>query len=345
MTVPTPARAQSLERDAAVLAARRSTVRVPASTSNLGAGFDCVGVAVDLWLTATGAVTVREVGQHRERHIDPTAAPTIHRSGTLVQLGCSATEDLMLRAFVAACAYKGRDVPAGLVIHTHSSIPVGRGLGSSAAAVVAGVVLADDIMALGLTQRDTIDIAARIDGHPDNVAPAVVGGAALCVRTSTDSYEVAPLNIHPSIRFVFAIPDFEFRTSVARAALPETLPFATAVEAAARAAALVAGLASGNEQLLRAGLADVLHVPFRRDHVKGYANVTHAACEAGAIGATLSGSGSAIVAVVLEGDTDCVATAMAQAWRSLGVHAATLVSDADVGGTHSDSCDEPERPG
>ncbi|MGI8546435.1 MAG: homoserine kinase [Gemmatimonadaceae bacterium] len=345
MTPPARVRVQSPEREAATLAARRSTVRVPASTSNLGAGFDCVGVAVDLWLTATAAVTVREVGQHPEPNIDSTFAPTIHRSGTLAQLGCSATDDLMLRAFVAACAYRGRDVPAGLVIHAHSSIPVARGLGSSAAAIVAGVVLASEFMALGLTQRDTIDIAARIDGHPDNVAPSVIGGAALCVRISNDSYEIAPLPIHPSIRFVFAIPDFEFRTSVARAALPETLPFATAVEAAARAAALVTGLASGNEQLLRAGLADVLHVPFRRDHVNGYARVTHAAREAGAIGATLSGSGSAIVAVVLEGDTDRVPTAMAQAWRSLGVHAATLVSDASVGGMQSDGGNEPEPPG
>ncbi|MGI8508353.1 MAG: homoserine kinase [Gemmatimonadaceae bacterium] len=303
----------------AVMLPRRSTFRVPGSTSNLGAGFDCVGIAVDLWLTASATV----IG----------STYVVRRSGTLAQLDCAAEDDLLVQAFVAACRYRERDLPPGVTFEVDSAIPVARGLGSSAAAIVAGVVLASDLLAMALTEREIIDVAASVDGHPDNVSPSVIGGAVLCVHTGPLTYAVAPLRVHPSIRLIFAIPDFEFRTSTARAVLPATLPFATAVDAAARAAALVTGLGTANEQLLRAGLADVLHVPFRRDRVTGYDTVTRAACDAGAVGATLSGSGSAIVAVMTSGaDPHVVGDAMLAAWRSAGVEARILTSSADVEG-------------
>lgn len=297
---------------------RCSMARVPGSTSNLGAGFDCVGVAVNLWLTGSATAA-------GHTHV-------VRRSGTLAQLDHAAADDLVVQGFTAACECRDREVPAGISFDVDSAIPIARGLGSSAAAIVAGVVLANDLLGLALGQREIIDVAADLDGHPDNVAPSVIGGAVLCVHTTRRNYEVAPLDVHPSIRMVFAIPDFEFRTSIARAVLPATLPFATAVDAAARAAALVTGLRRASEQLLRAGLADVLHVPFRRDRVKGYDAVTRAACEAGAVGATLSGSGSAVVAVMIDGDSNAVATAMTDAWREVGVCATALISGADVGG-------------
>lgn len=297
---------------------RRSTVRVPGSTSNLGAGFDCVGVAIDLWLTARATIAGN--------------AHAVRRSGTLAQLDCAPDDDLLVQAFAATCRYCDRDIPPGITFEVDSAIPVARGLGSSGAAIVAGVVLASDLLELNLTEREVIDVAAGIDGHPDNVAPSVTGGAVLCVHTGPHAYEVAPLGVHPSIRLVFAIPDFEFRTSIARSVLPATVPFATAVDAAARAAALVTGLGTANRQLLRAGLADILHVPFRRDRVIGYDAVTLAACDAGALGATLSGSGSAIVAVTTDADPDAIGRAMLQAWREADVDAQVLVSSADVAG-------------
>lgn len=300
---------------------RRCTVRVPASTSNLGAGFDCIGLAVDLWLNATAMLTG-----------DGTDAPAVVRAGTLAQVVCPATEDLLWRGFVAACSFAGCDAPRGVAFDACSTIPVARGLGSSAAAVVAGVVLANDLLDLGFAEDELIDIATGVEGHPDNVAPSIRGGTVLCVRESDCAYHVAPLRVHASLRFVFAIPDFEFRTSIARAALPSTLPFATAVDAAARSAALVIGLTNADPRLLRAGLSDVLHVPFRREHVTGYDAVTDAACAAGAIGATLSGSGSTIVAVTTDAVADLVALQMITAWRAFGVRVETLTSSADVGG-------------
>lgn len=301
------------------------TVRVPASTSNLGAGFDCVGVAVDRWLTVH--VTV-----------GGDAQTTIERRGTLAALDLLAERDLIVRGFVAAC--EAAHVAAPRVhIEADSTIPVGRGLGSSAAACVAGALAANDLLALGFDADAIVNVAANIEGHPDNVAPAVHGGAVLGVPTAADhnpaasgAWYVAPLHVDPSLRLAFAIPDFEIATRSARSVLPRDVEFATAVDAAARAAALVAGLARGDHSLLRAGFDDVLHVPHRRALIPGYDAVVAAAIAHGAYGATLSGSGSSIVAVAPPSSAAAVATAMCDAWREIGVVAEGLVSAGEVPG-------------
>lgn len=302
----------------------RCTVRVPGSTSNLGAGFDCIGSAVDLWLTAT--VTCTEGG-----------GVSMSRSGTLAQLECPVRDDLVWRGFAAGCAYAGREAPANVAFDIHSTIPIGRGLGSSGAAIVAGIVGASRLLSLDLSDAIVIQIAAAIDGHPDNVAPAVSGGTVLCVPGEPGGYRVAKLRVHRSLRFVFAIPDFEFRTSVARAVLPQTLPFATAASATMRSAALVNGLDSADPAVLRVGLTDVLHVPARREHINGYDVVVEAARHAGAIGATLSGSGSAIVAVATAEQAPHVAAAMVDAWSGVGVGAESLVSSPSVVGFRTEA--------
>jgi len=226
-----------------------------------------------------------------------------------------------------------------LHIEADSTIPVGRGLGSSAAACVAGALAANELLALGFDADAIVNVAANIEGHPDNVAPAVHGGAVLGVRTAavhdaatTGAWYVAPLRVDPSLRLAFAIPDFEIATRAARSVLPRDVEFATAVDAAARAAALVAGLASGDHSLLRAGFDDVLHVPHRRALIPGYDAVVAAAIAHGAYGATLSGSGSSIVAVAAPSSAAAVATAMCDAWREIGVVATTLVSAGEVPG-------------
>lgn len=293
------------------------TIRVPASTSNLGAGFDSVGMAVSRWLEVTALV--RDTGAPLE----------IRRGGTLAGLASPFEDDLIWRGFIAACVALHRRPPGGVELDVTSSIPVARGLGSSAAAVVAGVLLANECFDGGLDSAAVIDIAASLEGHPDNVAPSMLGGAVLSVRTGGHRYRCVRLAVHPSLRFVFVVPDFEVRTSVARAALPAQLDHATAVTAASRAAALVLGLQTADRQLLAAGLDDVLHVPFRRDLVAGYDHVTTAAIAAGAIGATLSGSGSTIVAVATADAADDVCTAALEAWRAAGVSANGFVTTAE----------------
>jgi homoserine kinase len=286
-------------------------VRVPASSSNLGAGFDCIGVAVDRWLVATALPATGN-------------AIAIRRRGRLTAVSVAIEEDLLARGFRAAGG-------SGGMIDATSDIPVGCGLGSSAAAIVAGVLLADAALDLHLTRPQIVDIASGVEGHPDNVAPAVYGGAVLSVRTSA-GFVSTSLTVAAGLELLLAVPPFASDTKAARAILPKTLPHGAAVLAASKAAALVQGLATGDGALLGAALDDVLHVPFRRGRIPGYDAVVAAAHRAGAFGATLSGAGSAILAITPRARSAPVGAAMIAAWRDIGIEAELIRSAHPVAG-------------
>ncbi len=297
-------------------------VRVPGSTSNLGAGFDCVGVAVDRWL-------------HVAARIVPSGPPSVERQGTLRTLALAPEGDLLYRGFAAACRRAGREVPAGVTLVAESNIPVARGLGSSAAAAVAGAAAATALLDLGLDRAAIATLCTELEGHADNVAPSVYGGAALVLLTA-GQLVVTPLVVHQSLALSFAVPEFTVETKRARAALPDTVTHAQAVQAAAKSAALVHGLAHGDTRLLAAGFDDVLHVPYRRSLVPGYDVVTAAARAAGAFGATLSGSGPTLVAVAPLAHTAAVGDAMVRAWRECGTSAEAFTVARPAGGYELD---------
>ncbi len=303
-----------------------ATVRVPASTSNLGGGFDCVGMAVDRWLTASVLVG------------NGTPGVTLDRGGSLQSLRCAPTDDLLYAGFAAACARRGRPVPSALAFTATSEIPVARGLGSSAAALVGGAALADVALGLELGRAGVAMLVSQIEGHPDNAAPAAFGGAMLGVArddatdTTPCSYAFSPLAVHPSLAFVFVVPPYEVTTAEARAVLPKHVSFGDAVCAVQRSAALVHGLATGDDDLLARALDDVLHVPYRRQLIPGYDAVVAAARSAGAFGATLSGSGSAMLAIGRPEATSAIASAMAAIFAAQGHQADTLVTAGVVPG-------------
>lgn len=293
-------------------------VRVPATSANLGAGFDCIGIAVDRWLVAS--VTLGGTGI------------SIRRGGTLTAVRVRADQDLFTRGFRAACAAGGASpTGGGATIEAASNIPVGRGLGSSAAAIVAGALLADHALELGLSRSQILEIGTAIEGHPDNVAAAICGGAVLSVQTP-NGLVASSLRVSPAIELLIAVPPFPNDTKAARAALPHTLPHSDAVVAAGRAAALVQGLATGDGALLGAAFDDVLHVPFRRARIPGYDAVVAAAQAAGAFGATLSGAGSAILAIAPRERSGAVGAAMVAAWRMAGVQVELIRSTRPVPG-------------
>jgi homoserine kinase len=299
-----------------------ATVRVPASAANLGGGFDCVGVAVDRWLT----VSVRQGASG-------SAEPEFVREGTLASLTTRESQDAIYIAFRAAAHAKRIAVPERLRFHATSEIAVGRGLGSSAAAFVAGAALANEMLKLGLDKFGIAEVGTALEGHPDNVCPSVFGGATLAL-THAGKVIVSPLDVHPSLAFVFAVPEFVLETKRARAALPNVVPHVTAVQAAAKGAALVRGLATADEAMLAAALDDVLHIPHRRRLVRGYDAVAAAAVDAGAIGATLSGAGSSILALTRLEKAEAVGAAMVHAWQLTGVAAVAFTSAQRVKGYH-----------
>ena len=267
-------------------------IRVPCSTSNLGSGFDCIGLAFDRYL--------------RVEFVPGGDALHVTRSGTLADIGDPA--DDIIGALL-------RDHGAAGQLHLHSDIPVGRGLGSSAAATVAGLAILSALQHEELNVDVALRRATSLEGHPDNSAPALIGGLVAVVGGG-DVLRAIPLHLSEDIGFVFAAPQTTVATNAARRALPDQVPHAVATRAISRSVALVEGLAEGDPELLRIGFSDDLHVPFRAAMIPGCTQALDAAVRAGAWAATISGSGSGIVAVCAKGQEDDVAMAAADAFES-----------------------------
>jgi len=279
------------------------TVQVPATTANLGPGYDCLGLAL---------------GLHNE--------VTLARAGTLsVEIQGEGADSLardashmVLVAAAAACAAAGREPPP-LALRQVNRIPLARGLGSSSAAIVGGIVGVDELLGLGLTARQMLDVATAVEGHPDNVAPALLGGLTVCCATD-DEVLVERLEVAPGLSCVVAIPEFEVATHEARRALPDIVPHADAVFNLCRASLVVAALVSGDFAQLGEAMRDRLHQPYRAHLVPGMAEAIAAALDAGAHGAALSGSGPTVAAFMAGGGEE-VGAAMVKAFAGAGTTA------------------------
>ncbi len=271
-----------------------TTVRVPASTSNLGAGFDCLGLALDLWLEAS--VTAGE------------APPEYH--GTIAAL--DPAHDVIGRLL------RERGMLTGRHLTVRSAIPIGKGLGSSAAAIVAALALVQLLDGAPIDRDRLFDDAVEIEGHPDNAGPAVFGGLVL------DAARPTKLTVHPSLGVALAVPDAGVSTKRARAILPDEVARNVAVDQAGRAAALVLGLTTGDGELLRYGLVDRLAEPHRRPLIPGFDDAREAGVAAGAFGVAISGSGSALIALAERRDASRVAERTAHALSAAGNPAQAL---------------------
>jgi homoserine kinase len=311
----------------------RAVVRVPASTSRFGV--DGIGAAVDRWLTASVVV-------QREPH----ATTTVQRGGTLAKLDVAPDADWIAIGVDAACKAAGRVTPRALRIRTSSQIPVGRGLGSSAAAVVAGATAATGILNLSLTDDELLDACAEVEGSRENVAAAIFGGVQLAAPGTTR--RTTSLVMANGLSLAFAVPDFSVEPTRGGNVLPNQAARATASHEAGLGSRLVHGLTTGDAETLRAALEDDDSAP-RRAPIRGFDLVRIAACEAGAFGVTLSGFGSTVIAVVRERQARAVADAMCAAWREQGVQAEGFVSSSQVDGrsmvVHHDCEDVPAPAG
>jgi homoserine kinase len=283
-------------------------VRVPASTSNLGSGFDCIGLALSRYLTA--------------EFVPGGTAGTIRleRRGTLRAIErISDHDDVFLRAFRKRLDTLGIKHSGGTVT-VDSEIPVGRGLGSSAAAVVGGLALASVVAGEPVPRelpavRTVLRDALEWESHLDNVAPALMGGLVAVAHDGAGNPHAFRLPLATSIAFAYAAPGVELETARARAVLPRTVPFGDAVHNLGALAALTTALATGNAELIPLGLADKLHVPYRLALIPGALEAFVAARKEGAWGVTISGAGSGVIALAAPDRAFDVADAMAAAFR------------------------------
>ncbi len=293
---------------------RTVSVRVPATSANMGPGFDCFGVALALWnevsVTSSESFALQVSGEG---------------AGALRQ----DQRNLVYRAFIRACDEAKRPAPV-VVVRCHNSIPVTRGLGSSSAAVVGGLAAANALMDSPISQERLLALAIEMEGHPDNVTPAVLGGFCIVARDG-ERWVTAKVAVQPGLKAVLFIPDIPMSTARARDVLPRQVERADAIYNIARASLLVEALSHGRWELLRTATQDSLHQPARTALFPAMPDIIAGALESGAAGAFLSGSGSTIVALAAE-RFDAVAAGMASAAARAGVKGASKVVDFSPSG-------------
>ena len=297
-------------------------VKAPATTANMGPGYDCLGMALDVWNTIE--VEVLDSGE-------PVVEVTGEGAG---ELG-TGRDNLVYRSMEFLFQDAGQEMPL-VRIRCDNAIPLARGMGSSAAAIAGGLVAANAICSQDYTPNDLLEMAATIEGHPDNVAAAVLGGMQLVISDKTEEgsrlYAVS-INVPPELRAVVFVPQVRIATEDARAVLPEKVTVAAAVHNMGRVGLLVASMATNHPEYLAIATQDLLHQPYRQPLFPAMKVIFKAALDAGALGVFLSGSGSTVLALT-QGREMTVAYEMAEAARQASVEGNVSVTQPTVRGAH-----------
>lgn len=290
---------------------KKVTVTIPASTANLGPGFDCLGLALGLRNT----VEFYETAQGLEIDVEGEGEDRIALDAT----------NLIVRAAEAVFEKVSRR-PAGLRLHAVNGVPVGSGMGSSSAAIVGGLAAANALVDGRLTREDLLRLATALEGHPDNVAAALFGGLTMA-SASGDELLVKTLPI-PPLKVALALPELRLSTAEARAALPAQVPLKDAVFNIGRALFTVQALTQADFELLRFAMTDRLHQPYRKALIPGFDAAAGAARQAGAAAVALSGAGPALVAFAPDKHWE-IANAMKTAFVAAGLGCRTFVLPVD----------------
>lgn len=256
------------------------TVQVPATSANLGAGFDAFGIALERHLVVRSVPAAAQT--ERVRALDGTEVPT-------------GDDNLVWRSFVAFCEHRGVPVPDVRIV-ARTEIPLERGLGSSSAAIVAGLTLARELTGERVGDREVVEVATTIEGHPDNVAPAVLGGLVACARGDDGRLVIRRRNPTPALRPVAFIPAGRQSTEQARTLLPDRLDRAAVAEQAARAGHII-GVLTGAWPAAASLSGDLLHEPARAAAMPASAALL-ADLRAAGVPVWLSGAGPSLAAVL-----------------------------------------------
>jgi len=296
------------------------SVTVPGTTANLGPGFDCLGAALTLYNHF-----------HFTLLDGPPGTVNIEVSGVEAERVVTDASNLAYQAFAQFYKQQGLAAPA-VAINIELTVPLARGLGSSSTAIVGGLLGANALAQQPLPQSTLIEMAIALEGHPDNVVPALVGGCQLVVVGDDGVSTLCPITWHSDITPVVAIPDFELSTTAARQVLPATYSRADAIFNTSHLGLLLRGLETGNGEWLRAALRDRIHQPYRQTLIPGYDVVTQAAQSAGAYGLVISGAGPTLLALAPAQTAAQVSKAMTLAWQEQGQSAVTHVLSLETQG-------------
>ena len=296
------------------------TVTVPATTANLGPGFDCIGAALTLY----NQFKFTQLPNTDEAQVEITVqGPESPRVST-------ERSNLLYQSFAKFYQHLGQSVPA-VAIEIRLGVPLARGLGSSATAIVGGLVGANHLVPSPLNLSEIMELAIALEGHPDNVVPALLGNCQLSVGNH-GQWTVCEIPWHSDIIPVVAIPDFELSTQAARSVLPHEISRSDAIFNISRMGLLLRGLETGRGDWLQLAIEDKLHQPYRQSLIRGYQAVKAAALAAGADGLVISGAGPTLLALVNRVRSQAVVTAMTEAWQTESVSAQVRSLSLDTQG-------------
>ncbi len=266
-------------------------IQVPATSANLGSGFDSLGIALTLY---------NQVWMEEDDKLDISCTDDVDVPKDESNLIYWAVKQLYQEC--------GRKLP-GLKLIQQNNIPLARGLGSSSACIVAGILGANRLLGNPFSRSDLINLAAKIEGHPDNTSPAIEGGLVTSAMEGGRVFSVS-VPVSDKLKFAVFIPPFEVKTEMARSVLPETYSRADVVYNLSRSALMTASLFSGKLENLRVAVGDRIHQPYRSGLIENFDNVFRMSYELGSLGTYISGSGPTIIAMV---PTDSMDTFIAHA--------------------------------
>lgn len=290
-------------------------IKVPATTANLGPGFDCLGLALGLY----NEFEFRQIDSGLEILVEGEATDIIPRD----------EHNLIVQSALVLCHKVGRELPPMRIVQKNY-VPAASGMGSSSTAVIAGLLGANALLETHLSKQDILEIATEIEGHPDNVAPALFGGLVL-VPMGMSPLHVEKFDVQP-FEVVVTLPEFELLTADARAALPKMVSYQDAIFNLARTPLVIRALEQGNYVKLGIAMEDKLHQPYRMALVPGMSEAFTAARKAGAAAVAVSGAGPSVIAFAPQNHV-AIGLAVQQAFAKAGLNSRYWILPLDTTGS------------
>lgn len=293
------------------------SVKVPATTANIGPGFDCLGMALPLYNTVTIEETVLPGTGIEINVINETAS-----AGDFVTEHIPMDENSIIYKAVELLYNSIGQSPSELKITVQTQIPIARGLGSSASVIVGGLLAANELLGKPADEVALLSIATEVEGHPDNVTPAIVGGLVLSSQEDDGRIIYTQMDWPDEWDITVCVPDYELSTDISRSVLPTEVPMADAIFNAKRMGMFVQAVNTKNSELMKLALQDRLHQPYRTKLIPGLdkivENLKH---EENVLGCVLSGAGPSILIISEKGNLDKIRNTVKETWENLNVRA------------------------